>query len=543
MNQMTEQARQLWAEIVKDPVSGRTKLNQIVDLARQNPAPCTIQFGTSGWRGMIGVDYTIRNVKIAAAAIVETYRTAGPELLKALGVAGYTEFQHKGVIVGHDNRLMGPEFARAVIGVFQACGVKCLYAGEAATPEFAAALELGQACCAVNLTPSHNPSPWAGFKFNPADGGPAGPEITTRIDALAAFLMRDPPPWATASPAGAPAVDLAALYRLYLKERGTIDLPLIQRFLHDEDVLLVIDHVHGATRGRFDALLGSPRKVQYLRTDDDKLFGGVAPEPSEKNLAQVTRILQTHAAKYKIGAILDPDGDRVRLTDGHTQIEMNFFGALALHYLHVHRKFSGCVVKSLPTSNFVNAVAQGIGVPLEETPVGFKNFRPWMRTNAPTRAIVAFEESDGISGYRNTLEKDAFFGLLLAIEMVARTHQNLGDYLADLQRQFGTFHTRRAGLELDRDMVGEKLLAKLATIPHSYPVGSQVPIGDRTKTVAQVRTDDGTKLVFSDKSWLMIRPSGTEPKVRFYVETLAPGELDGMLQQAQAMTRQAIEGR
>ncbi len=93
---------------------------------------------------------------------------------------------------------------------------------------------------------------------------------------------------------------------------------------------------------------------------------------------------------------------------------------MALHFLHVRKGINGVAAKSVGTSNFVNAIAGRHGIPVRETRVGFKNFRPYLLRSAPERAIVAFEESDGISAFNHTLEKDALFGLLLAVEMMAR---------------------------------------------------------------------------------------------------------------------------
>ncbi len=97
---------------------------------------------------------------------------------------------------------------------------------------------------------------------------------------------------------------------------------------------------------------------------------------------------------------MDPDGDRIRFSDGSMQIPMNYFGAMALHFLHVYKGIRGVAAKSVGTSNFVNAIAEKLGIPVRETKVGFKNFRPYLLQNAEERAIVAFEESDGISGYQ-----------------------------------------------------------------------------------------------------------------------------------------------
>ena len=309
-------------------------------------------------------------------------------------------------------------------------GIKVLYAGETITPEFSTTIEMLGAACSINITPSHNPSNYLGLKFNPSDGGPAGPEITNLFQDEANRLMGEGGMGASGKSSVGESyeeIDTIELYIRYLEERGTLDLEKIRDFVRNGDCQVVVDHVHGATRGRPERLLNGTAtdilgtKIILLRTEDNYLFGGVAPEPSAKNMEGVEEILRESGARFKIGVIMDPDGDRIRFADHTIQIPMNYFGAMALHFLHVHKGLQGVAAKSVGTSNFVNAIAEKHGIPLKETPVGFKNFRPFMLPDSQERAIVAFEESDGISGYNHTLEKDALFGLLLAIEMVATT--------------------------------------------------------------------------------------------------------------------------
>ncbi len=177
---------------------------------------------------------------------------------------------------------------------------------------------------------------------------------------------------------------------------------------------------------------------------------------------------------------MDPDGDRIRYADGTMQIPMNYFGAMALHFLHVYKGIKGVVAKSVGTSNFVNAIASRLGIPVNETKVGFKNFRPYMLKTSAERAIVAFEESDGISGYNHTLEKDAIFGLLLSIEMMATTGKNLNEYLRDLMDEFGYYYPDRSGIAVDASLVGEPLVMRLSVIKEQYKTGTVINIGGKT---------------------------------------------------------------
>lgn len=540
MTEGCENAASCWKLILSDISGNRGLLSEIERFARENTSPTKIVFGTSGWRGEIGTDYTFNNVRLVTSAIVEMFREEDRPVREALGVPDFGEIKRRGVIVGHDNRFLGPDFAAEVIGMLQKEGIRTWYAGEAVTPEFSAGIEMLSASCSINLTPSHNPANYAGFKFNPADGGPAGSEITSRIEEIANRKMEESLVLQPAKPLQIDRLDLTPLYIRYITERKTLGTEVIRDFPEKEDCIICVDNVHGATRGRVQAILGQSGKVRYLRTEDDYLFRGIAPEPSEKNMAGVEKVLGESRARLKLGVIMDPDGDRIRFSDGTMQIPMNYFGAMAFHFLHVHKKISGVVAKSVGTSNFVNAIAGKLGVPVKETKVGFKNFRPYLLRTSAERAIVAFEESDGISGYNHTLEKDALFGLLLAVEMMAVTGKNLGEYLRDLMDEFGHYYPDRSGISVDRSLVGEPLLRKLSTIQECYATGKTLTVGGARRTIADVITVDGTKLVFDDGSWLMIRPSGTEPKVRFYIEARTEEGKKAVFETAEKMTKEAL---
>lgn len=533
-------ATSCWKEILSDSAKNRHLLAQIERYARENTEPSKIVFGTSGWRGEIGTDFTFNNLRIVTAAIIEMFKMQEDSVMNAMGVSDFKEIQKRGVIVGHDNRFLGSEFAVEVLGMLQKEGIKTWYAGEATTPEFSAGIEMLQAACSINLTPSHNPSNYAGFKFNPSDGGPAGPEITKAIENIANGMVEKKIVLPSVKPEKIDKVDLTQLYIEYIQRRKTIDLNKIRDFLKNDSYLICIDNVHGATRGRMQKILGESNRIIYLRTEDDVLFGGIAPEPSEKNMEGIERILRNTNAQFTVGAIMDPDGDRIRLADRKMQIPINYFGTIALHFLHTYKKIDGIVVKSVATSNFVNAVAKGLEIPVRETKVGFKNFRPYLVSTSHEKAIIAFEESDGISGYNHTLEKDALFGLLLAIEIIASTGKNLSDYLKELMDEYGYFYPERLGIGVDKSLSGEKLLSKLSIIKDKYRKGTIVNIGGEKRTVEDVITIDGTKLIFDDGSWLMIRPSGTEPKVRFYIEARTQAGKNAVSEIAEQMTKEVL---
>lgn len=540
MEYVFNDASSCWRLILSDVSRHKNLLSHIEKFARENTKPAKVLFGTSGWRGEIGSDFTFNNVRIVTSSIIELFKSNDYSFLAALGASNFEEIKDRGVIVGHDNRFLGYDFSMEIIGMLQSEGIKTWYAGEVPTPLFSAGIEILNAVCSINLTPSHNPPNYAGFKFNPSDGGPAGPDITKRIEELTNEKMQKAPVLSPSRPKYLDKIDLTEIYIDYINRWKTLDLEKIRYFIRDNDVILCVDNMHGSTRGKLERIIGSSNKIVYLRTEDDYLFGGVSPEPSEKNLEGVNKVLRSINAKYKIGAMMDPDGDRIRHTDGEVQIPMNYFGAMAFHYLYKYKGIRGVVVKSVGTSNLVNAIAEKLNVKVIETKVGFKNFRPYMLRTAKERAIVAFEESDGISAFNHTLEKDALFGFLLAIEMVADTRKNMGEYLKEIMDEYGYYCPDRSGISIESKFEGDFVRKRVMSIGDRFKKGTEIVIDEKIKVVKDIISIDGLKVVFNDNSWIMIRPSGTEPKIRFYVEARSEGEKESLINFAEYITRSAI---
>ena len=488
----------------------------------------TIAFGTSGWRGKLGKDIFCHSVALVTTAIVQMYEAVDSEaeLSSLLGIKSLGEAKKRGCVLGFDNRFAGELLACQVASVLSGAGFNVHYAGESTTGVLSAAVLEYQAAFSVNLTPSHNPLEYGGYKFNAADGGPAASEVTERITANAGKLVDGKfsyktIPCQTAEDIAAfsnvrPFHSLDTWKDLVEKNRQAHGLKLdatVSAFLDRTDMVVAVDCVHGASRLHIAELFNnssSPRLIM-LRDNADITFGGVAPEPSTANMLEVVQVLGKRVEPLKLGAIIDPDGDRIRFTDGDTEISMNQFGAMAYHFLHEYKKKKGMVAKTVATSNLANSIAESFKEELFEPSVGFKNFKPVIG-----KALVYFEESDGISIIGHTPEKDAYIGLLLALEMILVTNMNLGDYLRQIESVFGAFYPDRDAVEVSAK--GEKLQTMLAGL-NKYGEESMVEIGGIPRRIKKVITIDGRKMVFEDGSWLMIRPSGTEPKVRFYVES------------------------
>ena len=321
-----ENAASCWKTILSDVTTHRGLLSVIEKFAREKHSTCKNRLRH------IGMERRNRHrlhIQCGEDCNLGNHRTVQKKRSRfhgrRLAYADFDEIKKRGIIVGHDNRFLGPEFAKEVIGLLQKEGIRTWYAGEAPTPAFSAGIEMLHAACAINLTPSHNPANYAGFKFNPSDGGPAGSEITAPIEEAANRMMRESLALSSVDPGDIEKTDLTDLYIQFITERKTLDIERIRAFIRNGDCIICIDNVHGSTRGCVERILGKSVKIHYLRTENDFLFGGIAPEPSEKNMHGVEKVLKESTAGLKLGVIMDPDGDRIRYSDGsHTDTDELF---------------------------------------------------------------------------------------------------------------------------------------------------------------------------------------------------------------------------
>jgi phosphomannomutase len=506
------------------------------ELARTSPAPTTVVFGTSGWRGVIGKDFTVTNVHKVSQSIVEMMRC--PEFLTTNGYSSFRDVQQHGIVLLRDNRFMGDAFIEAAAQELAAAGIRILLAGECPTGVGSALVTELKAAGSFNFTPSHNPMEYAGLKFNPADGGPADTNLTSIIETKANALMQ---PGADFSPATASAdaliepIDAAAIMTNFLETKSRVfDLPRLRDWLkaHKNELCLIVDNMHGSSRGYIQAILGDTviqelteaGSIQFLNTNDDYSFHGLKPEPSAANQAPLIKMLQESGRPLTLAVALDPDADRIRFADAKMDIEMNLFGPLAYANL-LGKGLSGGVASTVASSDFALEIARQKGLPVFETAVGFKNFRPCLSKG---EAIIAFEESDGITFAGHTLEKCAIAGFLAALDAMATNGTNLSEQFHLLQQTFGYFYPDKQGTDVKGVSIDEWQAYKQAvvqTLQTMFVVGDQVKVGGEDKEITAVLTSDGAKVVFADKSWILLRPSGTEPKFRYYYELASPNAL------------------
>ncbi len=467
-----------------------------------------IAFGTSGWRGILCEDFTFDNVKTVIQAIADNIKAAGE--------------QEKGVVIGCDTRFMGQRFVETAAGVLAGAGIKA-YLCERDTPTPVISFEILRRCAAggINFTASHNPPEYNGVKFSPSWGGPALPETTSDIERRANQMLGKAS-YRELSLADAKKDGLLESIdprSEYLKDlESKVDFDVISRLGR-----VALNPLYGTARGYLDEPLGK-RGIPYTIINDhlDPYFGGQPPEPSEAHIPDFIALVKNNP-DIKLGLATDGDADRFGILDADgSYIEPNYIIALLLDYLIRVRKLEGGVARSVATSHLIDAVAKKHGVPVYETPVGFKYIGELI---CQDKLVIGGEESAGLTIKGHVPEKDGILACFLVAEMVAREGKCVRELLERLYGEVGRFVTRRDNLKLSPEL--EALYkGKVNALP-SEVAGAKV---------TDVIRIDGTKLILSDGSWMLFRKSGTEPVVRLYGEASS----DARLSEVMAAGRQFI---
>lgn len=455
-----------------------------------------IKFGTSGWRAIIADEFTYSNVRRAVEGI-SRYVVA-----HATGAA-------PSLIVGYDPRFMGPTFARMAAEIAASHGIHVLLCGEPApTPAISYAIRSRKTGGGINFTASHNPPEYNGIKFSTPDGAPALPEATGEIE-------RYIEGGTTPMPAGGGAIEKVDLRPDYLAElESKIDIDALRK----AGMRFAYDPLYGAGRGYLDALLRKHGiEVTTIHDRNDPMFGGHAPEPADENIAELqTAVLEGGAV---LGLATDGDADRFGIVDSDGKfVQPNYIIALLFDYLLESRGWKDVgACKSVATTNMMNAIAAHYGVPLYETPVGFKYVGEMIEQD---KVAIGGEESAGLSIRYHLPEKDGILACLLCAEMYAKRRAPLFVQLEKLFAKVGAFYPTRVNLRLPED-VKAKFVTRLKSDPTEFA-------GRKVKEC--VRTD-GLKLVLDDGSWVLFRLSGTEPVCRVYAEARVEADLPKLVEE------------
>lgn len=442
-------------------------------------------FGTDGWRGVIAEEFTFGNLRLVAQAIMS--------YIKWHGMKG-------SVVIGYDTRFMSEDYADVVASVVAGNGLTAVLSECAiTTPMLSYAAARAQGCGGIMVTASHNPCRFNGIKYKAAFGGSAYPSMTREIEYL---IGRDPILTVPLQEDGGANIKKTDFFGPYITElRGLLD----DEILGSSGFKVLLDCMHGAgggVAGRVCEGLGV--EMDTMRTARDPYFGGSDPEPSEHNLRELSQ--RVREGGYDIGFALDGDADRLGVVDGEGSfVTAHQVLSLLLLHMHKNRRQTGMVVKTVSTSSVVDKVAAKLGLPVVETPVGFKHICELMLKED---VLIGGEENGGLGIKGYIPERDGLLAGLLLMEMMIKEQKTIRELLDWLDAKFGKMYYKRQDVPVT-DGVGaafDGLKDGIGKIFGEFGI-------------AEVRETDGVKAVFTDGSWILFRSSGTEPLIRVYAES------------------------
>lgn len=450
-----------------------------------------IKFGTDGWRAVVGKDFNSENVEIVTKAI-------GKYVFDNYGI-------YKTIIVGYDPRNMAREFSMQCAEILKGIGFKVLYSEKVIpTPVLAYNAKLLNAC-AVMFTASHNPPEYLGIKFIPDYAGPATSEITDEIVSNFGKEIQN------CIKGKIITTDFSVSYFEHIN--SIIDFGAISKM----NVKIIFDGLYAASIGYFDKLL-SDNNIKYdsIHMYHDVNFGGGMPEPKPKYMSELIDYIKSHSGYT--GFANDGDSDRFGVINEYGEyVTPNEIIAILLMHLRKNKGYDGSLVKTVGGSLMLDIIAEKLGIEIIETPVGFKHVGEAMRKFNP---IIAGEESGGLSIQGHIPEKDGILANLLVLEAMAYENKSV----AELQKELHDF--------VGCTFINTRVDKKLESVEDIKPVLDKFSAFEDVIGLKVLRKDfkDGVKLYLEDgKTWILVRPSGTEPLLRIYIESDVQDKIDEII--------------
>ena len=442
-----------------------------------------IKFGTDGWRDIIADTFTVENVRRVAKATSDWLNK---------------QDLPKSVVIGYDCRFGGEMFAKESAMVFADNGIHVILSdGFVSTPMISLAANMKQVGLGIILTASHNPPSYNGFKIKANYGGPATPQTVSEIE----DLIPDTP------------VELAQSFDKYFFE-------LIEK---EDFESIYLDHCRNNFNMKalesmsssllYDAMFGAGRKVvakllpdsNIIHGDENPGFLGRAPEPILKNLPEASEMLKENE-NLTIGLATDGDADRIGFFDENGRfVDSHHLILLLIEYLVDHKNMSGKVVKSFSVSDKVGKLCELKGLETITTKIGFKYICEYM---VEDDVLIGAEESGGIAIKGHIPERDGVWMGLVLMEYAAKTGKTISQLIEDVYAKVGKFAVERYDLHINNDL-------KLSIVDNCKQ-NKYDSFGEYK--VERVEDTDGFKFHLGNETWVMIRPSGTEPVLRVYAE-------------------------
>ena len=460
-----------------------------------------IKFGTDGWRAIIAKEYTTDNVARVSIAVADWLNENN---------------ENPSVVIGHDCRFAGELFAETAAKVLASKGILVKLAkGFVSTPMVSLGVVSEKASLGVVITASHNPPSYNGYKLKGDFGGPLLPVDITAVenkipDANSvdynAVSMQD-----LVAEGKVIYVDLEEMYCKHAK--ANFDLEAIR----NSDMNFAYDAMFGAGMNVVKRLLP---EATLLHCDDNPGFLGTAPEPIHRNLQEFSDLMKNNA--LDCGLATDGDADRIGLYDSKGNfVDSHHIILLLIHYMVKYKGMKGKVVTAFSCSVKVEQMCKHYGLEQETVQIGFKHIAGKMITED---VMLGGEESGGIAITGHIPERDGIWMGLILFEFMAKSGKSLEDLIEEVYEIVGEFAFERIDLHIDND-------TKLRII-EDCKLGKFTQFGKYK--VVRIETTDGFKFFFDEDTWLMIRPSGTEPVLRTYAEASTQEKVFDILADAKA---------
>lgn len=474
----------------------------------------SIKFGTDGWRAVISDTFTFANLRLVSQAIADYIREENSS--------------DPSVVIGYDTRFLSDRYAAEVARVMAANQIPSWLArADTPTPAISYAVVNKKATAGVMITASHNAPRYNGLKMKASYGGSATPAQNKRIEYLLDKNI------STSHGPNLMDIDQALQQGLvtkfdpawaYYEHLSTlIDLDIIS----SGELRVVADGMFGSGRGCISEMLTRGRThVHNIRHDMNPGFGGIHPEPIAQHLGLLMSTIQ--AGHWDVGLATDGDADRIGAVDAKGEfVDPHRIFALVLRYLLEKRGWKGNVVRTVSTTRMIDRIAADHGLTVVETPVGFNHIADLMVANG---VLMGGEESGGISIQGHIPEGDGVLMGLLLLEVMADAKVPLHALVDDLLEKYGPAQYARTDMKLKRPVNKDDMVKMLL---------DNAPAAIDGVNIDNIQTIDGVKYYLNDGSWLLIRPSGTEPVLRVYAEAPDDARVAALLGFGEEMAQKA----
>ena len=454
-----------------------------------------IKFGTDGWRGIIAWDFTFDNVKRMGQALATFININMPSNL---------EDKTGGVVVGFDRRFMADKVAADVASILKLNKLDVTLLKNPVSTPMISCLSFTKFWFAIMITASHNEPQYLGIKIK-MNGGSVPLRFTKEIEEL----IDQRPALYIPGHNVEPKEGLEKVYFKYISSKANLKKALTLKGK------IAVDYMYGSACGYLENLI-SPKRVIALHTKHDPTFGGIKPEPKESALGELKKTVV--ANKCLFGVAYDGDGDRSALIDEKGKyISPMQISAVLLHYLIKYKKLKGKVLQCLSMGYLTKRIARENGLEFEELPVGFKHIAE--RTYLED-ILFGAEESGGYCWKGTMPERDGLLLTMFVMEVMAARKMKLSELVKETETLYGKSFYERQDVEIKKIFDGATFADKLRR---------KFPKKILGKEVAEILDIDGIKLIFPDDSWLLARPSGTEPIIRLYAEAPEKKQTDALL--------------